>query len=218
MAKESQMDARVHEMVRQAQHGASGENQASPLLWLSSMASAIYASVNVMWLLLLGMMVLDYVSGVLSASINGKLSADRMGKGVAKKLMVLLIVFGVQLLQKVSEVSNLVHLPIQLSSIACAFFVVTEMTSLVENAYESGIQIPEILVKVLIKARQPQATREEIQQMRDESVVKLDEVASVGVAKLGRTLDRGIEKIERTRAKGVAQLDASAEEANDARR
>lgn len=96
---------------------------------------------------LLMLMVLDFVTGMLSAYINPKTgwSSSKGAKGIAKKVMMLCLLIAVHFFELIFNVPN-VHLVVTYA------FITNELVSLLENARESGVDLPAGLDKFLTKA------------------------------------------------------------------
>ena len=98
---------------------------------------------------LLILMALDYVSGVLAAYIHPEMKLDSAAgfKGIAKKVMVLVLVALSHLVDK-SVGTDLVQ------SMVTLFFVGNEGLSVIENASNAGIPIPKKLKDTLAQFRE----------------------------------------------------------------
>ena len=88
--------------------------------------------------------ILDYVTGVTVACINKNVSSERGFKGIAKKLIILLVV----------AVGNIVDIYILGGGAVCrstviGFYLANEGISILENAGNLGIPLPKKLVSVL---------------------------------------------------------------------
>lgn len=92
------------------------------------------------------LVVLDYVTGVLKAIYNKKLSSEIGFKGLIKKIIVFIVVATAVIVQSVIGDS------IPLREIVIIFFVCNEGISLLENASEF-VPIPEKLKETLIQLR-----------------------------------------------------------------
>lgn len=88
---------------------------------------------------LLAFVAIDYVTGVVAAGIEGKLSSDVGLKGIAKKVFIFVII----------AVAHLVDTAIGDGSIvmdaAIFFYIANELLSIIENAGRVGLPIPGIL-------------------------------------------------------------------------
>ena len=92
---------------------------------------------------LVAAMALDYLSGVIIAIKEKKLSSATGFTGLARKLMVFLIVITAAALDALTGQQNLCR------TAAIAFYFVNESVSLLENAARLGLPVPGKLVDVL---------------------------------------------------------------------
>lgn len=93
---------------------------------------------------LLCAMVLDYLSGLLAAYINPRMKLDsRRGfRGIGKKIMILLLV-------SLAHFADYATGQTIVQTIAIWFFLGNEGLSIVENAANAGVPVPEKLKKTL---------------------------------------------------------------------
>ncbi len=97
---------------------------------------------------LVGLIILDYISGVMAAVVEKKLSSEVGAKGIAKKIFMLLIV----------AVANIVDINVigeghVLKSVTMVFYIANECISLLENAGRLGVPVPKKLLDVLEQLR-----------------------------------------------------------------
>lgn len=93
---------------------------------------------------LIGLIVMDYISGVIAAVAEKKLSSEIGAKGIAKKVFMLLIV----------AVANIVDINVigeghVLKSVTVIFYIANECISLIENGGKLGVPVPNKLLEVL---------------------------------------------------------------------
>ncbi|MDE6746914.1 MAG: phage holin family protein [Oscillospiraceae bacterium] len=93
---------------------------------------------------LIGLIVMDYISGIIAAVVEKKLSSEVGAKGIAKKIFMLLIV----------AVANIVDINVigeghVLKSVTVVFYIANECISLIENAGRLGVPVPKKLLDVL---------------------------------------------------------------------
>lgn len=88
--------------------------------------------------------VVDYITGVVSAAVNHKLDSNVGFKGIARKMFMFVLV-GVG---NVIDVNALNGTAVLRSAIIC-FYIANEAISIVENAGELGLPIPNKLKKLL---------------------------------------------------------------------
>lgn len=106
--------------------------------------SFVFGAMDGMMLALVVLIVLDYISGVIAAIAEKKLSSSVGAKGIAKKLFMLLIV----------AVANIVDINIigeghVLRTVTTIFYIANECISLIENAGRIGVPVPKKLMDVL---------------------------------------------------------------------
>ena len=89
-------------------------------------------------------MVLDYMSGLLAAYINPKMKLDsRKGfRGIAKKLMILLLISLAHFVDQATSQTVI-------QTVAIWFFLGNEGLSIIENAANAGLPVPEKLRETL---------------------------------------------------------------------
>ncbi len=97
---------------------------------------------------LVALIVLDYISGVIAAAAEKRLSSAVGAKGIAKKIFMLLIV----------AVANIVDINVIgeghiLKNVTMIFYICNECISLLENAGRLGVPVPKKLLDVLAQLK-----------------------------------------------------------------
>lgn len=97
---------------------------------------------------LISLIVLDYITGIIAAAVEKKLSSEIGAKGIAKKMIMLLTV----------AVANVVDVSVigegnVLRSVAAIFYIANEGISLLENGARLGVPIPKKLIDVLVQLK-----------------------------------------------------------------
>ena len=92
--------------------------------------------------IMLCVMVVDYLTGVMSAIYNKKLSSKTGFNGILKKMCILSMICLSNLAGQVVGVDELRY-------IAISFYMANEAVSILENACSMGIAVPEKLKEVL---------------------------------------------------------------------
>ena len=125
-------------------------------IWIDSVAAAVgaalgfmYGEVNGLFWALISFMALDYLSGVLVAIGNKKLSSKVGAKGIAKKLLVLIFTA----IGHITDTYLLSGVPAAMSAVML-FYIANEGISIVENAAELGLPVPEKIKQVLAQIRE----------------------------------------------------------------
>jgi len=105
---------------------------------------------GLMWALVT-FIVLDYLTGVLAAVSRKELSSQIGAKGIAKKLLIFVIII----------IANIVDVQVigeshVLRSITVMFYIANESISILENAGSMGVPVPKKILSVLeqLKDRQ----------------------------------------------------------------
>lgn len=93
---------------------------------------------------LIALIILDYISGVIAAAVQKRLSSAIGAKGIAKKVFMLFIV----------AVANIVDINVigegnVLRNVAVIFYICNECISLIENAGRIGVPVPRKLLDIL---------------------------------------------------------------------
>ena len=96
----------------------------------------MYGEVNGLFRALIAFMILDYVSGVLVAIAEKKLSSAVGFKGIAKKLLILVFL-------SVGHIADTAMTAVML------FYIANEGISIVENASALGLPVPQKIKNVL---------------------------------------------------------------------
>lgn len=104
----------------------------------------VFGDLNGLMIALVALIILDYISGVIAAVVEKKLSSEVGAKGIAKKNFMLLIV----------AVANIVDINVigeghVLKSVTVVFYIANECISLIENAGRLGVPVPKKLLDVL---------------------------------------------------------------------
>jgi len=111
---------------------------------LCAVMGFVFGDMDGLMIALVALIVLDYISGVIAAAVEKKLSSEVGAKGIAKKIFMLLIV----------AVANIVDINVigeghVLKSVTMVFYIANECISLLENAGRLGVPVPKKLLDVL---------------------------------------------------------------------
>ncbi len=104
----------------------------------------MYGEVTGLFWALVAFMVLDYISGILAAISVRKLSSKVGFKGIAKKLLILVFVS----VGHITDTYVLGGVPVAMTAVIL-FYIANEGISIVENATELGIPVPQKIKNVL---------------------------------------------------------------------
>ncbi|MDI3311580.1 phage holin family protein [Thermoanaerobacterium thermosaccharolyticum] len=108
-----------------------------------ALASYLFGGWSALLGILLAFVIFDYITGVIAAGIEGKLSSNVGLKGIAKKVAIFVIV----------AVANLVDRALGNAHIfrdaTIFFYLANELLSIIENVGRSGVPIPEVIKKAV---------------------------------------------------------------------
>lgn len=109
-----------------------------------TLASYIFGDWDGLMIALIIFIIADYISGIIAATVEKKLSSEVGAKGIAKKIFMLLIV----------AVANIIDIDIiggghTLKTVTMIFYICNECISLLENAGRIGVPVPKKLLDVL---------------------------------------------------------------------
>lgn len=104
----------------------------------------MYGEVTGLFWALVAFMVLDYISGILAAISVKKLSSKVGFKGIAKKLLILVFVS----VGHITDTYVLGGVPVAMTAVIL-FYIANEGISIVENATELGLPVPQKIKNVL---------------------------------------------------------------------
>jgi toxin secretion/phage lysis holin len=109
-----------------------------------SVVSFLIGGMDSLMIILLCFVVVDYITGIIASAMEGKLSSQVGFRGIARKLLIFLLV----------AVSHLLDIAIGwdndfIRDAVIFFYVANEFISIVENAGRAGVPIPMVLRKMI---------------------------------------------------------------------
>lgn len=115
---------------------------------LCTVLSFLFGDMEGLMVALVALIILDYISGVIAAAVEKRLSSEVGAKGIAKKIFMLLIV----------ALANIVDINVigdghVLKTVTVVFYICNECISLIENAGRIGVPVPKKLLDVLEQLR-----------------------------------------------------------------
>lgn len=115
---------------------------------ICTLISFLFGDMEGMLIALIALIILDYISGVIAAAVEKRLSSEVGAKGIAKKIFMLLIV----------ALANIVDINVigdghVLKTVTVVFYICNECISLIENAGRIGVPVPKKLLDVLEQLR-----------------------------------------------------------------
>lgn len=108
--------------------------------WLSY----LYGDMNGLLVALFVAIVLDYITGLIQAGINGKLSSSIGFKGILKKALILVVV------GLAHVIDNCVGSGETWRNIAIVFYICNEGLSILENIVACGVPVPQKIKEALL--------------------------------------------------------------------
>lgn len=93
--------------------------------------------------ILIALMALDIATGLLAGFAGRRLSSEVSFRGMAKKTTVLLLVATAAIIEP--------HVGLPVADAVAGFYCAHELLSIIENAAESGLPVPQILRDALAK-------------------------------------------------------------------
>lgn len=119
-------------------------------IWQAVLAGALavfqflLGGADTLLIVLLALMIMDYITGVVGACVSGTLSSAVGARGIAKKVLLLVVVaLAVQLDRIVNGGSFMFR------NFICYFYIANEGISILENAVKLGIPVPAKLKNAL---------------------------------------------------------------------
>lgn len=104
-----------------------------------SLVTYLFGGWSALIQILVALVVIDYVTGVLAAAIGGKLNSNIGSKGIAKKIFIFIIVACGHLVDNAMGTQDIVR------DAAIYFYIANELLSILENAGNVGLPVPDIL-------------------------------------------------------------------------
>ena len=98
---------------------------------------------------LLLFIVVDYISGIIAAMYNNKLNSRVGFKGIAKKVVIFMMVAVAVQLDRLMGIDNQV-----VRMATCFFYIANEGLSILENGGKLGVRYPSVLEKTLEQLRE----------------------------------------------------------------
>lgn len=111
---------------------------------LGTMANFIFGGWDAALQILILFVVLDYFTGLMAAYFKKELSSDIGRRGIAKKILIFVLIAIAAMLDRVGIIGEPVF-----RTLACWFYIGNEGLSIIENAAYVGLPIPEPLKNAL---------------------------------------------------------------------
>lgn len=98
---------------------------------------------------LIGLMVLDYATGLIKAYINKEISSDVGLRGIARKSLIFIVLIVAVMLDRLINTGTWVF-----RTLVCYFYIANEGISLLENCAQLGLPIPDALKNALVQLKE----------------------------------------------------------------
>lgn len=125
------------------------------VMWIKGAIAALGGAAAYLWgpwdaliNALIALVALDYVTGIICAAANKRLSSEIGFKGLIKKAVIFALVAVAGVADKVIPATNQA-----IRAAVILFYIANEAISILENAAELGLPVPEKLKAVLIKTK-----------------------------------------------------------------
>ena len=125
------------------------------VMWIKGAIAALGGAAAYLWgpwdaliNALIALVALDYVTGVICAAANKRLSSEIGFKGLIKKAVIFALVAVAGVADKQIPATNQA-----IRAAAILLYIANEAISIIENAAELGLPVPEKLKAVLIKTK-----------------------------------------------------------------
>ena len=125
------------------------------VMWIKGAIAALGGAAAYLWgpwdaliNALIALVALDYVTGVICAAANKRLSSEIGFKGLIKKALIFALVDVAGVADKVIPATNQA-----IRAAVILFYIANEAIRIIENAAELGLPVPEKLKAVLIKTK-----------------------------------------------------------------
>ena len=115
---------------------------------LGAVGGFLFGQLNGLFYAVIAMMAIDYVTGVLLAAVNGRLSSRTGFRGIVRKLFMIMLIAVGHIID-----AQVIGTGAALMSAVELFFVANEGISVLENAAALGLPIPQKLRDVLEQLR-----------------------------------------------------------------
>lgn len=108
----------------------------------------LFGAFDGMMTALITLIVLDYITGIIAAVVEKKLSSEVGARGIAKKMIMLLVVAVANIADR-----SVIGEENVLRSVTAMFYIANEGISLLENGARLGVPMPKKLIDVLAQLK-----------------------------------------------------------------
>lgn len=104
-----------------------------------SLVTYLFGGWSALIQILLAFVVIDYITGVLAAGVRGEISSSVGGRGIARKVLIFVLVACGHLVDMALGIADVIR------DAVIYFYIANELFSILENAGEIGLPVPDIL-------------------------------------------------------------------------
>lgn len=115
----------------------------SAAILLGAVVGYLFGGWSMLISILFAFIVIDYLSGVVAAAYLGKLSSSVGFHGIAKKVMIIIIVAAAHLADQGLGTEHVAR------DAVIFFYLANELLSILENAGKTGLPVPEQITKMV---------------------------------------------------------------------
>jgi len=145
----------------------------SAVLALGAFAGYFWGALDGFFYALITFVIVDYVTGVMSAAVHKKLSSNIGFKGIIKKICVFIMIGMAHIID-----TYMLNGSDVLRTMIIFFFMANEGLSIVENVIFMGVKVPDQLVAVLQQLKKKGEGEEKPQKEEESDGKKHDEQQS----------------------------------------
>lgn len=114
---------------------------------MCALFSFLFGGVDMFLKILAAFAIIDYISGVIAAIVNGTLNSAVGFKGIFKKVCIFLVVAVGHM------IGQALNMP-SVRSLVCGYYIANEGISILENTAKAGLPIPDKLRDTLEQLRE----------------------------------------------------------------
>ena len=107
---------------------------------LGGIIGYLWGGWNALLGILLAFVIIDYITGFIAAGAEGKLSSEVGFKGIAKKILIFVLVAVAHLLDEALGGNNDIF-----RDAVIFFYLANELLSIIENSGRAGLPVPDVL-------------------------------------------------------------------------
>ncbi len=113
------------------------------LSMIGSITSYMFGGWGSLLSILTFMVVVDYITGIIAAGVEGKISSRFGFKGIAQKIAIFALVTVAHMLDLVLGEQHMIR------DATVFFYIMNESVSIIENAGRTGLPVPDFLLKTI---------------------------------------------------------------------